>query len=89
MDAPERIFRHHELNSVDGLKHSRRDELMRDGQYPLPVKLSTGGRVNAWLSSEIAAWQKWRKACRDGTAGPETSWTDFLDVEGDQPHEVA
>ncbi|MGN6479481.1 helix-turn-helix transcriptional regulator [Luteibacter sp.] len=37
--------------------------LEREGKFPRRFKL--GGRVNAWLESELAAWIKERAASRD------------------------
>jgi hypothetical protein len=48
------------------------------GEYPKPFKLTPGGRNKAWLASEIAAYQAWRKAVRDGKAKKDDGWRDYL-----------
>jgi hypothetical protein len=48
------------------------------GHYPRPFKLTPGGRHKAWLASEIAAYQAWRRAVRDGTATKKSTWRDYL-----------
>jgi hypothetical protein len=60
------------------------------GEYPKPFKLTPGGRAKAWLASEIAAYQAWRKAVRDGTAAKKSSWKDYLTPTTDKlPSELA
>ena len=78
MEYPERIVRQRELRSYIGLGHSQVDVLMGRGEFPLPIKL--GSRSKAWLASELAAWQAWRKAQRDKTAPKGSSWRDFLTI---------
>jgi predicted DNA-binding transcriptional regulator AlpA len=80
LSLPDQIIRESDLQKYDGLGHAWRWECMYErGDYPPPIKLSEGGRYKAWLASEIAAWQRWRAARRDGTAGPKTSWRDFVE----------
>jgi predicted DNA-binding transcriptional regulator AlpA len=66
------------LHEYDGLGHTQRDEKIKQGEYPPPAKLFEGGRAKAWFASEIAAYQKWRKARRDGTAPVGSTWRDYL-----------
>ena len=80
---PDKIIRESELKQYDGLAHSWRWECVEKGTYPRPIKLSEGGRFKGWLSSHIVAWQRWRAARADGTAGPKSTWKDFLDKPGD------
>jgi predicted DNA-binding transcriptional regulator AlpA len=81
---PDKIIRESELKQYDGLAHSWRWECVEKGTYPRPIKLSEGGRFKGWLSSHIVAWQRWRAARADGTAGPKSSWRDFLGKAGEQ-----
>ena len=70
------------MKAFDGLGHTQRADYIERGIYPQPFKLSDGGRAKAWFGSEVAAFQRWRKARRDGTAAEGSTWRDFLD--GDQ-----
>lgn len=60
-----RIFRRRDLTALTGLKQSRLDELIRDGQFPAPIKLTDGGRATGWLESDLIEWQNRRVAKRD------------------------
>jgi predicted DNA-binding transcriptional regulator AlpA len=76
---PDRVIREKDLRAYDGLGPSQRDKYIEDGNYPPPVKLSNGGRAKAWLGSEVAAYQAWRKAVRDHPdATKKKSWKDYL-----------
>lgn len=48
-----------------GLSRSKIYELLENGAFPKPVKLSHGGRLNAWPDYEIDAWIKARIAERE------------------------
>jgi prophage regulatory protein len=50
---------------ASGLGRSQRDELIKQGKFPKPVRLSA--RRKGWLASEVAAWQLQRIAERDGS----------------------
>lgn len=43
-----------DLENTVGLKRARIYELMRDGRFPLPVRIAD--RAVAWRESDIAAW---------------------------------
>jgi len=60
-----RIYRRRDLTAVTGLKQSRIDELIRDGEFPAPIKLTDGGRATGWLESDLIEWQNNRIAKRD------------------------
>ncbi len=51
-----------ELENTVGLKRARIYELMRDGRFPLPVRI--GDRAIAWKESAIAAWIESRPLAR-------------------------
>jgi predicted DNA-binding transcriptional regulator AlpA len=65
MSELNRIYRRCDLHAVTGLKDSRIDELIREGQFPAPIKLTDGGRASGWLESDLIEWQKRRIAKRD------------------------
>jgi predicted DNA-binding transcriptional regulator AlpA len=84
MHSPERIIRERDLREYDGMGHTARWYQVQKGTYPPPIKLSdkTAAQTpKAWLASEIAAWQRWRAAVRDGKASKKTTWKDFLLAE--------
>ena len=55
---PERIYRLKDLIEITGLKKSTIYELIQNGRFPEPVKLTE--RASGWRSSDIAAWIKGR-----------------------------
>ena len=48
----DRLLRDAEVQKLTGVRKTRRADLMRDGKFPLPIKIC-GGRTNYWLASEI------------------------------------
>lgn len=58
-DAPiqksDRLLRDAEVRSRTSVGKTRRGELMRSGEFPLPIKIC-GGRTNYWLQSDIDLW---------------------------------
>lgn len=52
-----------ETLSQTGLSRSKLYELIEQGKFPKPVKLS--GRINAWPDSDISAWIAERIAERE------------------------
>ena len=48
----DRLLRDAEVQKLTGVRKTRRSDLMRDGKFPLPIKIC-GGRTNYWLASEI------------------------------------
>jgi prophage regulatory protein len=63
-----KIIRLSELLSFTGLQRNQINELIRDGTFPKPVKLSV--RRVGWLESEVIVWQQKRIAQRDREAEP-------------------
>jgi len=61
-DEPRKILRENDLHNYDGLQKSLRAKLIKQGAYPVPFRLSDGGRAKAWYADEIAAWQHTRAA---------------------------
>ena len=47
-----RLLRDAEVQNLTGIRKTRRAEMMRDGNFPQPIKIC-GGRTNYWLASEI------------------------------------
>jgi prophage regulatory protein len=69
----ERIILDRDLPKYVGLKETRRDELIAQGKFPPPVKLSD--RRKGWLESEILAWQQARISERDYAFAPKAHET--------------
>lgn len=59
MDNPERLLRRHEVEGLIGLKRSKLYQMIREGLFPAPVKLTD--RAVAWRASEVSAWIKSRE----------------------------
>jgi prophage regulatory protein len=58
-----KIIRLAELSQFCGLKRTQIQQLIADGKFPRPVKLSA--RRKGWLESELISWQQARIAQRD------------------------
>jgi prophage regulatory protein len=67
MDRLNRIIRLDELPQYCGLRRTQIAELIAQGKFPRPVKLSA--RRKGWLEAELIAWQQERIARRDGAPG--------------------
>jgi len=64
------------LPYVGGGKTSVFDLIQKD-EFPRPINLSDGGRNVAWLEDEVADWQQYRRAKRDGAfSGNYRQWRD-------------
>ena len=50
----DRLMRLQEVEEVTGLKHASIYRFMRDGSFPLPVRVSA--TAVRWKESDIAAW---------------------------------
>jgi prophage regulatory protein len=62
---PHPVFlRRHDVQRVTGLATSTLYGLMQRGEFPRPVRI-TSGRVG-WIESEVRDWQQERIAKRDG-----------------------
>ena len=71
MKTLDRLYRRYELPQFIGLRRTQIDELIAAGEFPKGVKISDRGRTLAWFESDIAEWQKARKAksrgeCHEG-----------------------
>ena len=64
-NAGERVLRLDETCQKVGLKRTSIYDLMSEGKFPRPVKLTTQRR--GWLLSEVEAWLTARKSERDVT----------------------
>jgi prophage regulatory protein len=58
-----RVIRLRDLPNYVGLGRTQVEQLISEGRFPKPVRLST--RRIAWLESEVIAWQQDRIAERD------------------------
>ena len=58
--VPRKVLREAELSQFDGLRPTQRAELIKQGTYPKPIRLSA--RRKAWFADEIALWQQGRVA---------------------------
>jgi prophage regulatory protein len=61
------IVRECDVDAKCGLKRTQRKELIRQGRFPRPIKLSD--RARGYLESELLAWQRERLAERDQNGG--------------------
>lgn len=59
----EEILRRTDLPRYTGLQRSQTDELIKQGRFPKPIRLSA--RRIGWLKREVAAWQQQRLVARD------------------------
>ena len=67
-DAPghlNRIIRERDLFAFCGLRKTQVATLIRNGEFPKPIKLSESGRAKGWLESELIAWQTKRLVKRE------------------------
>jgi prophage regulatory protein len=62
-----KVIRLRDLPNFVGLQRTQVEQLIAEGRFPKPVRLST--RRIAWLESEIIAWQQSRIAERDQEEG--------------------
>lgn len=60
MNHPERLLRRGDVESLIGLRRSKLYAMVRAGEFPAPVKLSS--RAVAWRASEVHAWIEAREA---------------------------
>lgn len=56
---PERLLRRGDVENLIGLRRSKLYEMVRAGEFPAPVKLSS--RAVAWRASEVQSWIKARE----------------------------
>jgi prophage regulatory protein len=61
-----KIIRLAELPQFCGLRRTQIEQLIAEGKFPRPVKLSA--RRKGWLETEVISWQQQRIAQRDGMA---------------------
>ena len=60
-----RVLRRPEVLAVSGYKPTQLDELIKQGKFPAPVRLSKGGRAVGWFEDELVAYQEARAAERE------------------------
>ncbi len=72
-NPPIRFLRLPEVVSRTGLSRSTLKVLMREGSFPLPIRL--GARAVGWIEAEVEAWMRERiAASRGGAEGPPTDF---------------
>lgn len=52
---PERLLREPEVERRTGTSRTTRWRKVREGEFPAPVKLTSGNAI-AWKESEVEAW---------------------------------
>ena len=57
--TPDRVLRRREVEARVGVSRSTLYEWMKQGEFPLPIKL--GKRAVAWRESDVTAWLESRK----------------------------
>lgn len=63
-----KVIRLADLPNYVGLKRTQIEQLISEGRFPRPIKLSA--RRKAWLESELIIWQQARIAERDKVIAP-------------------
>ena len=63
------LLRRPDVEKLVGLKRAWIYQLMRQGEFPLPVRL--GDRAVAWRESDIAAWISERPTVQQASPTPE------------------
>jgi predicted DNA-binding transcriptional regulator AlpA len=56
------MIRSSDLREYVGLGRTQIGQLIANGEFPKPIKLSDGGRAKAWLECEVLEWQNQRIA---------------------------
>ena len=60
---PRRALLESELTAYDGLQKTQRAELIKQGKYPKPTRISERRKI--WFADQIAIWQQQRVAQQD------------------------
>lgn len=61
----QRLIRLKELPTYVGLRKSQIQYMVKNGEFPKPVKLTEKGRYQAWPEDEVIAWQQKKLAARE------------------------
>lgn len=64
-DRPREILRRDQMRRVTGYGNTQIDELEAKGLLPKRIRLSPGGRAVGWDATEVAEFQRERKAARE------------------------
>jgi prophage regulatory protein len=62
----QKIIRERDLPQFVGLHRTQIAQLIADGEFPAPIKLSDSGRSKGWLEADLIVWQRNRITKRDG-----------------------
>jgi predicted DNA-binding transcriptional regulator AlpA len=60
-----RVIRKRDLSQFAGLQRTQINALIKQGEFPAPIKLSDSGRAVGWFEDELIQWQQERLAARD------------------------
>ena len=60
-----KVLRKPEVLAASGYKSTQLDELIKQGRFPAPFRLTEGGRAVGWFEDEIIAHQTARATARD------------------------
>jgi prophage regulatory protein len=60
-----RVLRIDDVIAASGYSKNQLEELISEGRFPAPFKLSPGGRARGWYEDEIITYQTARTAERD------------------------
>jgi hypothetical protein len=76
MDEPRRAIRNCNLFAYTGLKETQLDELRAKGELFNTYPVYEGGRAKFAYADEVACWQKWRDARREGKT--KLTWAEWF-----------
>jgi predicted DNA-binding transcriptional regulator AlpA len=53
-----RVIRRPEIYAYAGVKKSKLEQLIKDGKFPKPIKMSEGGRAEGWFEDTLIDYQE-------------------------------
>jgi len=62
--ALERVYKLKELPQFVGLRATAIHRMIRDGEFPKPIRITKDRRAIGWLESDLRQWQQARAAAR-------------------------
>lgn len=73
MNVNDRLLRRRQVEEITGLSRSSIYRLMRNGEFPLPVKV--GPSAVRWKTSEITVWMESRPQATGEFESTNPTWT--------------